>query len=1144
MKRYLTYFIIFLTYSLGLAQNITPLPRNFQKSLSDCGIVEDSLTILPSTVHITDSGNDSVPYTIDNRSIIIEDSYCKDHQEVLLNIAYRVLPYDVEKTYRSPYIDRYQKQEKPITYTELSNKGSYSIIESEELDYNGSFSRGLSLGNSQDFLLNSNFNMTMSGEIGDGIEVLASISDQNLPIQPQGNTQLIQDFDRVFIKVSKDSTSVIAGDYTIQRPQSYFINTLKKIKGLQVNNTTRVTPEYTLSSMGNVAISRGKYARHMLTTTEGNQGPYRLRPQENSRFIIILSGTEKVYLDDQLLTRGFNNDYVIDYNTAEITFTSRRFIGPETRVIVEYEYRDQNYLRTLYSGGTTIQNNRLTGRFYIHSEQDSKNALGDLVLDSLDFLQLTLLGDDIENNYVNSIRRVRDTASLDNTITYEYITSPSSSDSILVYSTDKNKTLYTAAFTEVGSDNGGAYIIDPDNRSNGRVYKYVGESMGTYLPVIPLTPPEKKQIMSFNVEHKARNGMHSFAEISVSNNDLNRYAEIGNSDNVGVAGKIALDKFFFQDSAQHRSLYTQADVELVQKSFQPLNAYRNVEFARDWNVQQVLSGENEVLSSFSARYNHNKNLSLSHDVSYYGIADDYDGLRNITSLAYKSKHLRFTGRYNHLNSEATDLHSTFIRPFVESYMTMGTSDFVTVKMGFDAEYNKAREVATDLLNPRSNRYENYHLTLGLKPNKTIQTSITGRRRHNYYIRDNEFSQSYDIEELMLSAEVKNRNQLETSFGVRSIKLKDQAYDKIDEKVSLMGLLRYNYDFFNEGIQGTTTLNSLSGQEPKTEYVYEQVEAGQGTYIYVGNPDSTLINANFRYAPELGTADYIRLTQFNNEYILTQNTDFNQTLKIFPHQLLGKDKKAFIARFSSLHSLRYLKKTLGSDDNFLSNLNVFSIDTSIVTYQAAVNNTLFFNRGQAKGDVRIGQRLNQNLLTQIAGEEGRKRKEWFIAGRWNAISTIDFLLEAAKGEQLYESELNPERDYILDIWSLKPSISIRFNDRLRWITAYEYGYKNDILQQQAKATNHSISTELNLRSSSLSNLSASFTYSGVNYTGKQNSIIEFEILEGLKDGNNFRWNTIYTRRMANNIDLSFQYEGRKNGDQRIVNIGRAQVKATF
>ncbi|MBK7971372.1 MAG: hypothetical protein IPK08_21905 [Bacteroidetes bacterium] len=63
------------------------------------------------------------------------------------------------------------------------------------------------------------------------MEILAAITDNNIPVQPEGNTQQIQDFDKVFIQLSKNQSKLIAGDFELKRPDSYFMNFYKKGQG-------------------------------------------------------------------------------------------------------------------------------------------------------------------------------------------------------------------------------------------------------------------------------------------------------------------------------------------------------------------------------------------------------------------------------------------------------------------------------------------------------------------------------------------------------------------------------------------------------------------------------------------------------------------------------------------------------------------------------------------------------------------------------------------------------------------------------------------------------------------------------------------------------------------------------------------------
>ncbi|MEL6988220.1 MAG: hypothetical protein AAGK97_10350 [Bacteroidota bacterium] len=67
---------------------------------------------------------------------------------------------------------------------------------------------------------------------------------------------------------------------------------------------------------------------------------------------------------------------------------------------------------------------------------------------------------------------------------------------------------------------------------------------------------------------------------------------------------------------------------------------------------------------------------------------------------------------------------------------------------------------------------------------------------------------------------------------------------------------------------------------------------------------------------------------------------------------------------------------------------------------------------------------------------------------------------------------------------------------------------------------------------------------MDYEDRGNSAVDFIILEGLKNGQNYLWSANFDQRLTDNIQLSISYNGRKTGSARVVHLGRAQIRATF
>jgi hypothetical protein len=106
-----------------------------------------------------------------------------------------------------------------------------------EINKRGSISRGVTFGNRQNLGINSTLNLELTGKLSENLNILASVSDANIPIQPDGNTNKLQEFDQVFIQLYNAHFKLIAGDFWINKPQGYFLNYKKRGQGLTYTPT-------------------------------------------------------------------------------------------------------------------------------------------------------------------------------------------------------------------------------------------------------------------------------------------------------------------------------------------------------------------------------------------------------------------------------------------------------------------------------------------------------------------------------------------------------------------------------------------------------------------------------------------------------------------------------------------------------------------------------------------------------------------------------------------------------------------------------------------------------------------------------------------------------------------------------------------
>ena len=114
-----------------------------------------------------------------------------------------------------------------------------------------------------------------------------------------------------------------------------------------------------------------------------------------------------------------------------------------------------------------------------------------------------------------------------------------------------------------------------------------------------------------------------------------------------------------------------------------------------------------------------------------------------------------------------------------------------------------------------------------------------------------------------------------------------------------------------------------------------------------------------------------------------------------------------------------------------------------------------------------------------------------------------------------------------------------------VSSYKYESKKNLpLYGGEKSTSNSLNLESKYNILQSSSIIGKFTFNNIGYKFPANTTVSYIMLDGLLPGKNFLWSLGFSKRLLNNIELNFQYDGRKAGTSKTVHLGRAAITALF
>ncbi|MBA5628899.1 hypothetical protein [Moheibacter lacus] len=1145
------FYIFFLFWILGSISIFAQVPAWQNDNLrQDSIVVSDTVqlnarVILPEKLMISDEEGKPISalfYKIDYTTgeIIFDESLVGKK----LAISYYIHPdlqsasvfskdtaLIIEPTQENKYYalsEEYKEQKKPF----------------DGLNSRGSLVRGIRFGNNQSASVQSSLDLQLTGNLTEEIGINAVISDNNVPIQADGYTQQLQEFDKVYVELFNKNSKVRAGHIDLIQEKDFFGNFTQKVTGLQVG--TELTHGNDSKTRVSVAgsVTRGEFATKKFTGQNGNQGPYRLSGNNNELYIIIVSGSERIYLDGVLLTRGENQDYVINYNTGELTFTSNRLITDNSRITVEYLYANRSYSQFLMYAGVEHESEKFSIAGHFYSNGDSKNNPLNENLSDADKQILADAGNNPDEMFNSTA------------VPAEYDPDKNLYRKIMVdgveifeYSEDPEEELYQVTFTYTGNNNGN--YVQSDLEVNGKIFQYVpplnGIPQGNYEPIRQLVPPKRLQLYTLNSSYKLKKGLIG-VDLAMSNEDLNLFSDKDDGENVGFAGRIYGNQNF---EFGNWKLQPQGEFSYIQKSFNSIQRLRTVEFTRDFNLQNELSEANQTYLRLGFTTSYQDSLQLKYNLHYLQNEGQYNGIKNDLNLNYQSEKNFAEANFSLLNAE----NQNILNPDLEAdksqflrYQALAKRKiWKTVWVGaqYAGENNEIEDHLTategNNLSNLSFRWDEIQGMAGIGDTAKIYAQLTYYNRRDDSVRLGVMERLTKSNGLILQSKLisKQDQRLEFTGHYRSV---DYVFEDIAQEDYVTGNIRWYRSFFRGGMVVNAFYELGSGVEPQREFEYVKVTDGTGIYKWTDyNGDGIEQLDEFEVAEYQDQANYIRVYTNTVEYVKTNKNNFNFSLRLKPKELLNSENK-FLGRWmvqaSLLSSNSLLKEGKTLEWNpFVSSDNLLSKSQSL---RSSVN---FNQGGQYKWSSGYTYSEQESQSYIFTGAESRDSKSHLLNAKYEPWENFFFLAEGENVRTQSKSDVFESRRFIIESWRLKPQISYQIESKFS--AALNYTYQNKTNRTGLEKLNQSnLGTEIQWNDGAKSSLLATFNYIKNDFTGNGQSVVGNQMMEGLKPGNNFVWQLMVQRQLNSYLSVNISYDGRKTEENKTIHTGSVQIQARF
>lgn len=1102
----------------------------------------DSLTIIGSSLRCLSDSGVVLRYDFKTNLVFPESGSFSGDSAIFSYSTYSFAAHKPIYRYsRSEFDSLYLFSDYPGTRRTMGESRD-ELFSTPGIQKSGAITRGISLGNTQNGFVNSSLNLQLEGQITPKIKMTAVLSDQNVPFQPQGNTQQIRELDRIYIQLDHQQGQLLAGDVVLKNEPSEFLRFFKNIQGgqLKVNWDTLAGQSKTRLAAG---VAKGKFASVVVEVREGVQGPYRLRPPNNpDLMIVILANSERIFFDNRLLKRGFNQDYVIDYNTGEITLNNTLLITRFTRLRCDFEYSERNFSRSIYLAEHEEQIGKVNLGFSHYQEMDNPNRPLSFSLDSISSSILRLAGDNPSKAVLPAAQPV--SAYQEGQLLYTQRDTILDGKAIFFYRLARpgDANFFQLLFSDVGEGNGD-YDFD-QFLGNGRSFVFAGIGKGRFQPVRQAVLPNLRAMTNGKMLWQISENQRITGEVSISRYDQNRFSTLDEGDNVGNAQFLA---YQWKPAPRNGKLTPKLKMAYTRlsKNFNAIDRFRNIEFDRDWNAQtgDTLKADDHLAEVFFGLEKAGK-WKLEGNGAYRNKGQNVNGFQQ--NLHFSHQLGPFAFRHS-----GFALNNTRLQEKTDWYRLQSEVSFPRYALipgyQFQLDENRILAKGTDSIIQSAMNFRSHSFFIRSKDSVKQAFSLAYTYRED--ARPNEGS----LEKALYSQNVSGRwartflpnHRVDVQGNFR--KTVYAPFQGIKNEEILAVRFDYQGSMLDDAIRQELTYTTNTGQEQKRTFQFIRINAiGEGTHQWIDYNGNGLQELDeFVEAQRPEDKIYIKIFAPTADFVTAFANTLNYRLNL---SAPGSWSSAggilpLLSRFSLLTSLTSDHKSLSGlgKDRYLPSLSTLSPD--LIALNRVVRNTFFWNRTQSNvgGEYSYLSSFQKTLLSN--GFSLRRVEEHRVSFRKNINSWTNITITGNRALRGLNSDALTAQNYQIEVLEVGPELSVQPNQSNR-VTAQTLwsNRKNNKGEEKAQV----LKLGLEYRFNQLSNrtLNANIRFIQIDLAGNEISPAAYEMLEGLRPGNNLTWSLNLQQRLGQGLQLLFTYEGRKSLGIPIVHLGRMQANLLF